>query len=266
MGIARSIGSSGGNDFADAKVFQTLFNLNRERIPEPRPDRLPVNGMVGPLTIGALQAFQTGVLGMSRPLGNLVAGDRTLRALEAGVPPGFSREKLAAIMPFAQRTHLARFHMPLRTRMAARGIDTPLRMAHFLAQIGHESGSLRFSEELASGEAYEGRTDLGNTQPGDGPRFKGRGLIQLTGRTNYTLYSQETGIDFVGNPQMLADDPRAAVDVACWFWQTNGLNDLADEDDVTAITRRINGGFNGLDDRVGFLARARSLLGVAASA
>ena len=150
-----------------------------------------------------------------------------MRELIAGVSAGVSREKLSAIMPFAQASNLDRYHMPLKERMSARGIDTPLRMAHLLAQVGHESGSLRFSEELASGEAYEGRADLGNTQPGDGPRFKGRGLIQLTGRSNYSAYSEATGMDFIGDPKLLADDVEAAADVACWFWDTHGLNDLA---------------------------------------
>ena len=145
--------------------------------------------------------------------------------------------------------------------MAAREINSPLRMAHFLAQIGHESGSLRFSEELASGEAYEGRADLGNNQPGDGVRFKGRGLIQLTGRANYTQYSEDTGIDYVANPEQLANDRVAAADVAGWFWQRRHLNDVADRDDITSVTRIVNGGFNGLDDRVAFLGRARALIG-----
>lgn len=263
MGIASSVGRSGTNDFSDGKVVQALLNLNRSRIPEQqRPDRLPINGMVGPLTIAFIRAFQSEVMGMGRTLGVVVEGDATMRELAAGVPPGLSREKLAAIMPFAQSANLDRYHMPLKDSMAARGVDTPLRMAHLLAQVGHESGSLRFSVELASGQAYEGRLDLGNTEPGDGPRFKGRGLIQLTGRTNYTHYGEATGIDYVGDPERLGSDPVAAADVAAWFWETHNLSALADQDDVTLITRAVNGGFNGLNERAAFLRRARVLLGV----
>ena len=104
--------------------------------------------------------------------------------------------------------------------------------------------------------------DLGNTQPGDGPRFKGRGLIQLTGRANYRDYSEFTGIDYVSDPNRIALDPVACVDVACWFWQHNGLAPLAEADDARAVTKRINGGYNGLDDRLEHLARAKALLGL----
>ena len=143
--------------------------------------------------------------------------------------------------------------------MPANGIDTPLRCMHFLAQIGHESAGFRYTEEIASGEAYEGRADLGNTQPGDGVRFKGRGLIQLTGRANYAAYGKAIGVDLVDTDayETLATDPERAVDVACWFWSTHGLNALADADDIEAVTRRINGGLNGLDDRKAYLHRAR---------
>lgn len=118
------------------------------------------------------------------------------------------------------------------------------------------------SSEIASGDAYEGRADLGNTQPGDGPRFKGRGLIQLTGRANYKAYGDAIGIDLLDADgcRRVATDPNLAVDVACWFWETRGLNALADQDDVRAITRRINGGLNGLADRERQLARGKFFL------
>ncbi|MDH4062949.1 MAG: hypothetical protein OEW19_01015, partial [Acidobacteriota bacterium] len=89
---------------------------------------------------------------------------------------------------------------------------------------------------------------------------KGRGLIQLTGRANYTAYSKDTGIDYVSSPQKVATDPFVATDVACWFWARNTLNALADRDDVKAVTKRINGGYNGLDDRVEYLGRAKAVL------
>jgi len=123
---------------------------------------------------------------------------------------------------------------------------------------------LRYGEEIASGDAYENRRDLGNTQPGDGRRFKGRGLMQLTGRANYAKYGQAIGQDLVTNEhwKQVADDPNLAVDVACWYWETRNLNQYADQDDITTITRRINGGLNGLEDRQRLLTRAKFFLGL----
>ncbi len=121
-------------------------------------------------------------------------------------------------------------------------INTYIRIAHFLSQLAHESGSFRYSEEIASGAAYEGRTDLGNINPGDGVKFKGRGLIQLTGRANYTNYGDYIKVDLTNNPTIVATDPNLATDVAGWFWMRKKLNDHADRDDVEKITRRINGG------------------------
>ncbi|QKQ69944.1 glycoside hydrolase family 19 protein [Acinetobacter sp. 10FS3-1] len=135
-------------------------------------------------------------------------------------------------------------------------LDNPLRFTHFLSQLAHESGNFRYMEEIASGAAYEGRKDLGNTQPGDGKRFKGRGPIQLTGRANYRKYGQQLGIDFENNPEIVAI-PSIGLMVACKFWSDNGLNSLADQDGVQMITRRINGGTNGLADRKAHLAKLR---------
>ena len=118
----------------------------------------------------------------------------------------------------------------------------------FLAQIGHESGQLRYVRELASGEAYENRSDLGNTQPGDGVRFRGRGLIQLTGRYNYEAIERELGLSVLENPQLL-ETPENAARSAGWFWYRNNLNALADLGKFDTITRRINGGLNGKEDR-----------------
>ena len=128
------------------------------------------------------------------------------------------------------------------------GITNQARAEMFLAQVLHESGGLRWFEELASGAAYEGRKDLGNTQPGDGRRFKGRGPIQLTGRANYTWASKRLGIDLVANPRRAAEH-KIGWRIAGLYWQSRGLNELADRGDFLAITRRINGGTNGLADR-----------------
>lgn len=139
-------------------------------------------------------------------------------------------------------------------------LDNSLRLIHFLAQLAHESGNFRYMEEIASGAAYEGRKDLGNTQAGDGNRFKGRGPIQLTGRANYRRYGQQLGIDFENNPAIVAI-PSVGLLVACKFWSDNGLNELADKDDVLTITKRINGGTNGLSDRQAKLEMIKGMMG-----
>jgi putative chitinase len=148
--------------------------------------------------------------------------------------------------------------------LARYDITTPLRVAHFLAQLAHESDGFCTCEEYASGKAYEGRRDLGNTEPGDGVRYKGRGLIQLTGRANYAKYGQRIGLDLVADPDKAAD-PATSLILACEYWtQTRGgLNRFADQDDILAITRAINGGTNGLADRRACLARAKTALAAA---
>ncbi len=142
-------------------------------------------------------------------------------------------------------------------------IDTGLRAAHFLAQLCHESDGFCTTQEYADGTAYEGRADLGNTQPGDGPRFKGRGLIQLTGRANYKQYGDILHLDLVGDPE-LAAAPTTSLLVACAFWTQLGLNTFADQDDIVTITQRINGGQNGIASRRAYLARAKAALGMPA--
>ena len=142
------------------------------------------------------------------------------------------------------------------------GLDSTLRQAHFLAQIAHESDGLHTTVEYASGRAYEGRADLGNVKQGDGVRFKGRGLIQLTGRANYQKYGALLGVDLVGNPEAAGRFP-VAIETAGLYWKLHGLNRYADADDVNTITRRINGGYNGLADRRAYLAAAKRAIGAA---
>lgn len=138
-------------------------------------------------------------------------------------------------------------------------LDNALRLAHFMAQLAHESGSFRYMEEIASGQAYEGRKDLGNVQPGDGKRYKGRGPIQITGRANYRTYGRLIGIDIENHPTIAAV-PSIGLHLALEYWKSKGLNALADADDVLTITRRINGGTNGLADRKAHLVKAKALL------
>lgn len=125
----------------------------------------------------------------------------------------------------------------------------------FIAQIAHESAGFRYREEIASGAAYEGRHDLGNTHPGDGRRFKGRTYIQITGRHNYRAVSEALDEDFVRHPARLAE-PRYAALGAAWWWSSHGCNGLADRGSIEDVTRRINGGLNGLSDRKRYYRRA----------
>lgn len=138
-------------------------------------------------------------------------------------------------------------------------MDNPLRLAHFMAQLAHESGGFRYMEEIASGAAYEGRKDLGNVIPGDGKRYKGRGPIQLTGRANYKRFGGICGIDFENHPELPAL-PSIGLHVALLYWRDRNLNALADKDDLEGITRKINGGLNGLTDRRVQLVKAKGLL------
>jgi putative chitinase len=133
------------------------------------------------------------------------------------------------------------------------------REAAFLATIIHESGHFRYTREIASGVAYEGRKDLGNIYPGDGVRFRGRGLIQLTGRSNYERASKALGVDFVSNPELL-EQPEWAVKSACWWWADKGLNEIADKGDFRRITRVVNGGLTGWAERSKWYALAKSVL------
>lgn len=154
-----------------------------------------------------------------------------------------------------------RFLPYLNKYMGEYGIDTPLRAAHFLAQVMHESGELQFVRELASGAAYEGRKDLGNTRPGDGRVYKGRGLLQLTGKNNYMKFAKETGLDVVKKPALL-ELPQWAAMSACWYWAGHSLNALADKDSLTLVTKRINGGTNGIKQRAAYLERAKKGFGI----
>jgi putative chitinase len=168
-------------------------------------------------------------------------------------------------------------------------VNTPLRIAHFMSQIEHESGLKPISENLnysakgllntfskyftttklandyarqpekIANKVYASRMGNGDEASGEGWAFRGRGFIQLTGKSNYILLSKDTRIDFLNNPDLLLQEPNALI-AALWFWNKNKLNDLADKDDAKGITRRINGGFNGLDHRLDLLIKWKSKL------
>ena len=160
-------------------------------------------------------------------------------------------QQLLQILPNAG--HVAGVFAPaLNTAMNRYQIVGSKRVAAFIAQIGHESGQLKYVKEIwgptKAQARYEGRADLGNTQPGDGSKFRGRGLIQITGRANYKACGEALALDLVNHPELL-EKPQHACMSAAWFWASRGLNTLADAGEITKISKRINGGLNGLADR-----------------
>jgi putative chitinase len=168
-------------------------------------------------------------------------------------------DQLNACMPYAAER--APIYLEcLNTAMLERDIDTVLRQSMFLAQVAHESGSLRYTRELADGSAYEGRKDLGTIYEGDGKKFVGRGLIQITGRDNTlkcltALGRKETDLDYL-------ETPMGASRSAAWFWYANGLNMMADQELFWGVSKKINGGTNGLDSRIQHYVRCRKALGI----
>lgn len=138
-------------------------------------------------------------------------------------------------------------------------LNTDLRLAHFLGQTALESAGFKTTVEYASGKAYEGRKDLGNTHVGDGVKYKGRGLIQCTGRANYAAMSKALGEDFVNNPEELAHFPWAAL-TAAEYWSMRNINRYADRNDINAVTKAVNGGYNGLQERKTYFAKALNAL------
>lgn len=170
------------------------------------------------------------------------------------VAPQFSGDKKAA-----QEQIIGAISAIFSATLDGYAINTRLRIAHFMGQVTHECAGFRTTEAFASGAAYEGRQDLGNTQAGDGKRYKGRGLIQLTGRANYRDIGQILGLPLEDNPAMAAE-PVTALKIACEYWKKRNINSAADRDDLISATRLVNGGLNGLEDRRGYLIKAKSEL------
>ena len=179
-----------------------------------------------------------------------------------------SREQLGNIATHVGWERIEAILEPINAALFKYGINTPLRICHFLAQIAHESDGFNTNEEYASGADYEWRRDLGNNYKGDGVRFKGRSFIQVTGRANYQeltdyldLDPKYKGINLVANPSLLGTDELAPIG-AGWFWSSRNLDDYADADDFESITRIINGGTNGWDDRLAYLTKAKQAFGI----
>lgn len=183
---------------------------------------------------------------------------------QTGIPVVITYEILKKSMPYATEANLTRFLKPLNDTIKKYGIDqTKQRTAMFLAQVAHESGELKYVRELASGDDYDTRTDLGNTpeRDGDGRKYKGRALIQITGTFNYIEVSRDLGQDFINNPTLL-EQPQWAAMASGWFWNKKDLNQLADLVDFKGMTKKINGGYNGWDSRVNYYIYSQVALGI----
>lgn len=166
---------------------------------------------------------------------------------------GLTRAKAEAYLPH------------LNAALVEFGIAEPLALAHFLGQMAHESGDLKFWREIwgptPAQRGYEGRSDLGNTEPGDGRRYLGRGPIQVTGRANYARVAKRLGIDVLAQPELL-EQPQHGFRAAAMFWHEHKLSEVAQLDNVRIVTRIINGGLSGLDDRIEKTQRAKRALGL----
>lgn len=174
-------------------------------------------------------------------------------------------EQFKSVFPAARQDITSFIFTPQGQKILEEGgINTPKRLANFLAQVGHESGGFKYNKELGGAayfQKYEGRKNLGNIYPGDGYKYRGRGLIQLTGRYNYTKYSKILGLNLVDEPEIVIN-PEVSLRIAVAYWELNNLNELADVGNVKAITRRINGGLNGYQDRLDKLGKLYKVMGV----
>jgi putative chitinase len=193
----------------------------------------------------------------------------SLRAIGARGDPGpavdpalaVTRERLLRLVPGANAAIVAGIAERFDMAAGDHGVTTPLRIRHFLAQAAHETDGFRTLEEYggpAYFARYEGRRDLGNTEAGDGARYHGRGVFQLTGRANYRRFGAIVGIDLEGFPER-AKEPATSLAVAFAYWSERACNAAADADDIARVTKLINGGRNGLQERTRYLAKAKGI-------
>lgn len=183
--------------------------------------------------------------------------------LDNAAEPGLTvtRERLLRLAPSANATIIAGIAAHFDELAADHDVTTPRRICHFLAQAAHETDGFRTLEEYggpAYFARYEGRRDLGNTEAGDGIRYHGRGIFQLTGRANYRRFGQLLGIDLEGKPER-AKEPATSLRVAFAYWRERAINAAADADEIERVTKLINGGRNGLAERSRYLEKAKGI-------
>lgn len=230
-------------DKIEQTVKSTKIKITNEPIVYlPKPANIPDPIIEKPLTP------ITNII--SPPVNNSIEPEMTNNG-----PVYITLDQLQKCAPNTSNTLLKQIIDPLNYGLHKYGITTKLRISHFLAQILHECGEFKYPKELGNDEyftKYEGRKDLGNTESGDGIKFKGRGYIQLTGRDVYTKFSKNIEVDFVTNPNLL-ETPKYAIISACWFWsvykKSRNMSEHADNDNFIAITKIVNGGDNGITDR-----------------
>lgn len=171
--------------------------------------------------------------------------------------------QLSQIAKTASQARLSGFIEPLNNAMIRHAINTPLRCAAFIATSSYESGDFFVMREMTSGMEYEYRADLGNTEAGDGARYRGRGILQIKGRENYELCGEGLGLDLINHPDLMEYRPHSS-DSAAWYWaELKNLNQLADKEDLITITKRLTGGYySGLAMRVIYFDRAKRALGL----
>jgi putative chitinase len=245
------------NGYADLiSIFDGIFGINTQKatIRFQVDNGLDIDGIVGPETIEKAKEF-----GFKLPEPDMVSG--------------ITLEQFNYIMR-ETKSHVLEEHLPYcNDTMLKYEINNKLRIQHFLAQVGHESVGLKYMAEIASGQAYEGRRDLGNIYAGDGRKFKGHGPIQITGRANHIAYFNFIGRpDLIDDPEILETNLELCWGASGWFWKSRGLNEIADSDDdsmsifrgqnktLCKITRIVNGWYNGLTDRAWYLKRAKEVI------
>ncbi|MTI31077.1 glycoside hydrolase family 19 protein [Xanthovirga aplysinae] len=204
---------------------------------------------------------------------------------------GITTLQLQQIMPNAFTIDIQKYEQPLNELMPQYEINSPLRVAHFIAQLAHESGNFKFTSEnlnysatalykvfrkyfptketaeryarkpeLIANLVYANRLGNGDEKSGEGWKYRGRGLIQITGKANYRDCGKGLELDLLNKPEILAETPQTAISSACWFWKTRNINKYADKDDLKKVTRTINGGYHGLKEREEFLQRAKDVM------
>jgi putative chitinase len=171
------------------------------------------------------------------------------------------KKVLLAVCPHGNKAILSGMCDTMPAIITIADLNTPLRLAHFLSQCAEESAGFTAWHEFASGWAYEGRRDLGNVQRGDGPRYRGAGDIETTGRANYARLGKVLGIDLVNHPELLQQFPAWGLSGAV-YWRDHHINNHADADDCNACTKAVNGGYNGLSARRSYLMKFKKALGV----
>lgn len=213
-------------------------------------------GLLGETTLDVIKDFQEAY--QLQQTGEIDLHD--LERLDEALACSISITQLQEITPTISDANAAAWIPFLNASMWEASINSDARKAAYIAQLAHESDGFNTLEEYASGAGYEGREDLGNTEAGDGVRFKGRGPIQITGRYNYGSYGEQLGVDLISNPERAAT-PEVGFRIAAAYWANNNLNTYADSGEFDTITSRINGGQNGADSRRAYHATAQSTLG-----